>query len=58
MLFEFAGTFVPSAQAANSFEQTNRVLYEVGEAMRHRAHASDNAACLFSAGTCTVTIKF
>lgn len=58
MLFELAGTFVPSAHAANSFAQTNRMLYEFGEAMRHRAHASDNAACLFSAGTCTVTIKY
>ena len=57
-LFHVAGVFVPTAHAASTFQQTNRVLYEVGEAMRPRAHAVDNAACLFSTGTCTVTIKF
>lgn len=56
---------VPSAHAATvaaaatgSTTQTNQVLYEFGEVMRKRAYAADNAACLFSTGTCTVTIKY
>jgi prepilin-type N-terminal cleavage/methylation domain-containing protein len=57
-LFHFVGVLVPSAHAAATIQQTNRVLYEFGEIMRSRVHASDNAACLFSTGTCTVTIKF
>ena len=57
-LFHFAGVLVPTAHAASTFQQTNRVLYEVGETMRGKVHAADNAGCLFSTGTCTVTIKF
>lgn len=57
-LFHLSGVLVPTAHAASTFQQTNRVLYEVGETMRARVHAADNAACLFSGGTCTVTIKF
>ena len=53
--------FVPSAHAAEAsgnVTQTNRVLYEFGEIMRVRAYAADNAACLLSTGTCTVTVKY
>ena len=53
--------FVPSAHAAEAggnVTQTNRVLYEFGEIMRSRAYAADNAACLLSTGTCTVTVKY
>ena len=58
-------SLVPSAHAAlaaqaagSSFERTNRVLYEFGEVMRGKAHAANNAGCLFNTGSCTVTIKY
>jgi len=61
ILSEVSMSLVPSAHAAEaggSFTQINRVLYEFGEIMRKRVYAADNAACLFSTGTCTVTIKY
>ena len=54
-------SLVPSAHAAEAsgnVAQTNRVLYEFGEIMRVRAYAADNAACLLSTDTCTVTVKY
>lgn len=53
-----AHAVTPAAAAGATVEQTNRVLYEFGESMRQKAYASDNAACLFSTGACTVTIKY
>jgi hypothetical protein len=51
--------FVPLARAAAAeFDETNRVLYEFGEIMRRRAHASDNAGCVSIGGACTVTVKY
>jgi len=52
------GTPTPPGAPAGRLEQTNRVLYEFGESMRGKAYASDNAACLFSAGTCAVTVRY
>jgi len=54
---------VPSAHAAvaagdGGFTKINLVLYEFGELMRGKVHAADNAVCLHSTGTCTVTIKY
>jgi len=51
--------FVSNAHAQSApYQLTNRVLYEFGEAMRPRAHSSDNATCLGATTPCTVTLKF
>ena len=44
--------------AEGGYTRTNRILYEFGEIMRQKVHASDNAGCLAASGPCSVTIKY